>query len=159
VRAIACAQVGAGDRAPRPPLHQAGDIFLPPVPKLPAPAAAAVLVRKPELKACCRDLNVVLDMYEAGKPFYLYTGRGPSSEALHAGHLIPWEPPPSHRSAQDAQILCREWRRFGSRALQLGLYGSDSGKRWWRGRFVITQWLQEAFNVPCVIQVQRFPVF
>lgn len=47
-------------------------------------------------------------MYEAGKPFYLYTGRGPSSEALHAGHLIP---------------------------------------------FVITQWLQEAFDVPCVIQM------
>ena len=40
--------------------------------------------------------------------FYLYTGRGPSSEALHAGHLIP---------------------------------------------FVITQWLQEAFDVPCVIQM------
>jgi len=35
-------------------------------------------------------------------------GRGPSSEALHAGHLIP---------------------------------------------FVITQWLQEAFDVPCVIQM------
>jgi tryptophanyl-tRNA synthetase len=55
-----------------------------------------------------RDLNLILDMYEAGKPFYLYTGRGPSSEALHAGHLIP---------------------------------------------FVITQWLQEAFDVPCVIQM------
>eukprot|EP00184_Porphyridium_aerugineum_P004173 CAMPEP_0184697516 /NCGR_PEP_ID=MMETSP0313-20130426/4461_1 /TAXON_ID=2792 /ORGANISM="Porphyridium aerugineum, Strain SAG 1380-2" /LENGTH=424 /DNA_ID=CAMNT_0027156325 /DNA_START=47 /DNA_END=1321 /DNA_ORIENTATION=+ len=36
-----------------------------------------------------RDLGVVLDMYEQGKPFYLYTGRGPSSEALHLGHLIP----------------------------------------------------------------------
>ena len=55
-----------------------------------------------------RDMNLILDMYEAGKPFYLYTGRGPSSEALHAGHLIP---------------------------------------------FVITQWLQEAFDVPCVIQM------
>ena len=54
------------------------------------------------------DLNLILDMYEAGKPFYLYTGRGPSSEALHAGHLIP---------------------------------------------FIITQWLQEAFDVPCVIQM------
>jgi hypothetical protein len=28
--------------------------------------------------------------YEAGKPFYLYTGRGPSSESMHLGHLIPF---------------------------------------------------------------------
>lgn len=28
--------------------------------------------------------------YEAGKPFYLYTGRGPSSGSLHFGHLIPF---------------------------------------------------------------------
>ena len=37
-----------------------------------------------------RDLHDILDAYEAGKPFYLYTGRGPSSEALHLGHLIPF---------------------------------------------------------------------
>eukprot|EP00899_Mesostigma_viride_P020219 jgi/Mesvir1/28199/Mv04753-RA.1 len=37
-----------------------------------------------------RDLAQVLDAYEAGKPFYLYTGRGPSSESLHLGHLIPF---------------------------------------------------------------------
>ena len=37
-----------------------------------------------------RDLDFVLDMYEKGKPFYLYTGRGPSSEAMHMGHLIPF---------------------------------------------------------------------
>lgn len=55
-----------------------------------------------------RDLDEILTLYEQGKPFYLYTGRGPSSEALHAGHLIP---------------------------------------------FVITQWLQEVFDVPCVIQM------
>jgi hypothetical protein len=24
-------------------------------------------------------------MYESGRPFYLYTGRGPSSDALHLG--------------------------------------------------------------------------
>ena len=28
--------------------------------------------------------------YEKGEKFYLYTGRGPSSEALHLGHLIPF---------------------------------------------------------------------
>ncbi|XP_025046970.1 tryptophan--tRNA ligase, cytoplasmic isoform X2 [Alligator sinensis] len=37
-----------------------------------------------------RDMNQILDAYENKKPFYLYTGRGPSSEALHVGHLIPF---------------------------------------------------------------------
>ncbi|KAM3322741.1 tryptophan-tRNA ligase, cytoplasmic [Capsicum chacoense] len=37
-----------------------------------------------------RDLNDILDAYERGEKFYLYTGRGPSSEALHLGHLIPF---------------------------------------------------------------------
>ena len=30
------------------------------------------------------------DLYEKKKPFYLYTGRGPSSEAMHLGHLVPF---------------------------------------------------------------------
>jgi hypothetical protein len=38
----------------------------------------------------CRDLSDLLDLYEKGEKFYLYTGRGPSSEALHLGHLIPF---------------------------------------------------------------------
>ncbi|KAK7583767.1 hypothetical protein V9T40_004730 [Parthenolecanium corni] len=37
-----------------------------------------------------RDLDFILNVYEQKKPFYLYTGRGPSSEALHVGHLIPF---------------------------------------------------------------------
>ncbi|KAL0297417.1 UNVERIFIED_CONTAM: Tryptophan--tRNA ligase, cytoplasmic [Sesamum radiatum] len=37
-----------------------------------------------------RDFNDVLDAYERGEKFYLYTGRGPSSEALHLGHLVPF---------------------------------------------------------------------
>lgn len=37
-----------------------------------------------------RDLSHLLDLYERGQKFYLYTGRGPSSEALHLGHLIPF---------------------------------------------------------------------
>ncbi|KXJ13302.1 tryptophan--tRNA ligase, cytoplasmic [Exaiptasia diaphana] len=55
-----------------------------------------------------RDLDAMLDMYEKGQPFYLYTGRGPSSESMHLGHLIP---------------------------------------------FIFTKYLQEAFNVPLVIQL------
>ena len=37
-----------------------------------------------------RDLNWILDLYEQKKPFFLYTGRGPSSDAMHLGHLIPF---------------------------------------------------------------------
>lgn len=35
-----------------------------------------------------RDLNLALDDYEAGKGFFLYTGRGPSGP-MHIGHLVP----------------------------------------------------------------------
>ncbi|KAK6903786.1 tryptophan-tRNA ligase [Kwoniella mangroviensis CBS 8507] len=37
-----------------------------------------------------RDFNSILDRYEKGQPFYLYTGRGPSSDSMHMGHLIPF---------------------------------------------------------------------
>jgi len=36
-----------------------------------------------------RDLDWILDMYESGKRFVLYTGRGPSGP-VHIGHLVPW---------------------------------------------------------------------
>jgi len=36
-----------------------------------------------------RDLDWLLDEYEKGNEFYLYTGRGPSGHT-HLGHLIPW---------------------------------------------------------------------
>jgi tryptophanyl-tRNA synthetase len=55
-----------------------------------------------------RDLNSILQKFEEGKPFYLYTGRGPSSGSLHLGHMIP---------------------------------------------FLFTKWLQDAFNVPLVVQL------
>lgn len=38
-----------------------------------------------------RDLNQILDLYEQGKKFYLYTGRGPSSDSLHLGHIVPFQ--------------------------------------------------------------------
>eukprot|EP01114_Cavostelium_apophysatum_P004899 TRINITY_DN1534_c0_g1_i1.p1 TRINITY_DN1534_c0_g1~~TRINITY_DN1534_c0_g1_i1.p1 ORF type:complete len:435 (+),score=122.15 TRINITY_DN1534_c0_g1_i1:52-1305(+) len=55
-----------------------------------------------------RDLNELLNMYESGRKFYLYTGRGPSSDALHFGHLVP---------------------------------------------FMFTKYLQDAFDVPLVVQM------
>ncbi|KAG7172396.1 tryptophan--tRNA ligase, cytoplasmic-like isoform X1 [Homarus americanus] len=55
-----------------------------------------------------RDMHRILNLIEAGKKFFLYTGRGPSSEAMHLGHLIP---------------------------------------------FLLTKWLQDAFDVPLIIQL------
>jgi len=55
-----------------------------------------------------RDIDHLLNCVEKGEPFYLYTGRGPSSAAMHLGHLVP---------------------------------------------FLMTKWLQDAFNVPLVIQM------
>lgn len=37
-----------------------------------------------------RDLGKILDLYEQGKPFFLYTGRGPSSDSVHLGHMVPF---------------------------------------------------------------------
>ena len=37
-----------------------------------------------------RALDNFLDAYAAGEPVFLYTGRGPSTEAMHIGHLIPF---------------------------------------------------------------------
>ncbi len=36
-----------------------------------------------------RDLDTVLELYEKGTKFVLYTGRGPSGH-VHIGHLVPW---------------------------------------------------------------------
>jgi len=36
-----------------------------------------------------RDLGALLNDYEKGKKFFLYTGRGPSGHT-HIGHLVPW---------------------------------------------------------------------
>ena len=40
---------------------------------------------------CHHGLDGILDKYERGLPFYLFTGRGPSSDSLHIGHSIPFE--------------------------------------------------------------------
>jgi tryptophanyl-tRNA synthetase len=36
------------------------------------------------------DLDKILDAYENKKPIYIYTGRGPSTNSMHLGHLIPF---------------------------------------------------------------------
>ncbi|KAI0274372.1 tryptophanyl-tRNA synthetase [Russula aff. rugulosa BPL654] len=37
-----------------------------------------------------REFNIILDRYEKSKPFFLYTGRGPSSDSMHLGHMVPF---------------------------------------------------------------------
>lgn len=38
-----------------------------------------------------QDLEKFLDHYESGRPVYIYTGRGASSESMHLGHIVPFE--------------------------------------------------------------------
>lgn len=42
------------------------------------------------LYSTCREFDKILDRYEQGKPFFLYTGRGPSSDSMHLGHMVPF---------------------------------------------------------------------
>ncbi|CAG7921585.1 unnamed protein product [Penicillium olsonii] len=37
-----------------------------------------------------RDLELILDRYEKNEPFFIYTGRGPSSDTMHIGHMVPF---------------------------------------------------------------------
>ncbi|CAG7995817.1 unnamed protein product [Penicillium salamii] len=37
-----------------------------------------------------RDLEVILNRYEKNEPFFIYTGRGPSSDTMHIGHMVPF---------------------------------------------------------------------
>lgn len=38
-----------------------------------------------------RDLDHILNCVETGVPIFLYTGRGPSSESMHLGHMVPFK--------------------------------------------------------------------
>ncbi|KAI5303961.1 hypothetical protein KEM56_007013 [Ascosphaera pollenicola] len=40
-----------------------------------------------------RDLSKILDQYEKGQPFFMYTGRGPSSDSMHVGHAEVFDVP------------------------------------------------------------------
>jgi tryptophanyl-tRNA synthetase len=50
---------------------------------------AHVLIKR-RVFYCHRDFEKILDCFEQKKPFYLYTGRGPSSESMHLGHMVPF---------------------------------------------------------------------
>ena len=74
----------------------------------------------------------MLDCVEAGKGFYLYTGRGPSSGSLHFGHLIPFQ-------------FTKYVRRAHQAAPQAIAHTIT--------RSLDQRWLQDVFNVPLVIQM------
>ena len=75
-----------------------------------------------------RDLNLILDKYEKGIPFFLYTGRGPSSGSMHVGHSIPFE--------------------FTKFVVTLLPCIRETATNRSNGRY-----LQEAFNVPLIIML------
>lgn len=72
-----------------------------------------------------RDLDKILDRYEKGQPFFLYTGRGPSSDSMHLGHMIPF--------------------LFTKLVAIFFFIFSHS--------YVFCRWLQDVFDVPLVIQL------
>jgi len=37
-----------------------------------------------------RELDILLEKHAKGEKFYLYTGRGPSADTMHMGHLVPF---------------------------------------------------------------------
>ncbi|RVX09248.1 Tryptophan--tRNA ligase, cytoplasmic [Vitis vinifera] len=92
-----------------------------------------------------RDLNEVLDAYERGDKFYLYTGRGPSSEALHLGHLVPFMFTNFHKGTDHSSDPYPQVGYFPSTfaAAPLVVY-EESFFNWY---------LQDAFKVPLVIQL------
>ena len=51
-----------------------------------------------------RDMDWVLDRYDAGEKFALYTGRGPSGP-IHLGHLVPWLFTKYLQDAYDAELF------------------------------------------------------
>lgn len=81
-----------------------------------------------------RELDVILDRYEKGKPFYLYTGRGPSSGSMHMGHLVPF-------IFCKCVELCLSFKSFF--IVFPNLFQLIKNNRW----------LQEVFNVPLVVQL------
>lgn len=49
-----------------------------------------------------RDFEQFLTHYEKGLPVYIYTGRGPSSDALHLGHLYHSSSPSTFKTLSSA---------------------------------------------------------
>ena len=68
-----------------------------------------------------RDLEKILTAAETGKGLYLYTGRGPSSAAMHLGHLVPF--------------LMTQWLQ-AALGVALVVQMTDDEKFLWKGEYV-----------------------
>ncbi|CAL5438968.1 unnamed protein product [Camellia sinensis] len=90
-----------------------------------------------------RDLNEILDAYDRGEKFYLYTGRGPSSEALHLGHLVPFM-----FTNVEFACLCKPHDVFWQTSLSAELVPHTTV-----AHSAKPLYLQDAFKVPLVIQL------
>lgn len=82
-----------------------------------------------------RDLNLILDRHEKGEPFFLYTGRGPSSDSMHIGHTVPFE--------------FTKYVPFSTRHWLPGLAMDCQAER----LLMIHRWLQDVFDVPLIIMM------
>ncbi|TYZ56940.1 hypothetical protein PybrP1_003193 [[Pythium] brassicae (nom. inval.)] len=113
-----------------------------------------------------RDLHVLLDAYEQGEKFYLYTGRGPSSGSLHMGHLIPFtftvwlqkvfDVPLVIQLTDDEKFLFKDQTLAESRAMMLEnakdiiACGFDVSKTF---IFADTEYIQHMY--PQILKVQK----
>lgn len=85
---------------------------------------------------------MILDVYEKKQPFYLYTGRGPSSEAMHMGHLIPF----IFTKYEIVRLIVLK-KRLNEPLLSILV------KLKIHFIIIIFRWLQDTFDVPLVIQL------
>lgn len=98
----------------------------------------SLLIDNHLITAFVRDMNQILDSYEKHKSFYLYTGRGPSSEAMHVGHLIPFIFTKWVLSKLNKCLLTPSSLSVDNTTV---LYPSPR------------RWLQDVFDIPLVIQL------
>lgn len=95
-----------------------------------------------------RDLDLLLTHFQKEKlkppeerraPFYLYTGRGPSSESLHIGHLVPF--------------VFTKWLQVRPCQVRGLLESEQLCVFFCQKRRLRLSFTQEAFDVPLVIQL------
>ena len=102
-----------------------------------------------------RDLKEILDAYEKGEPFYLYTGRvsaNPSSlrcTRCCASCML------ASPACEGQPNRCKYGVSATTDFLLWPMQGPSSGSLHMGHMvpFLFTKWLQDAFNVPLVIQI------
>jgi tryptophanyl-tRNA synthetase len=95
-------------------------------------------------------METILDLFEAGKEFYLYTGRGASSGSLHFGHLVPFMFTKSvcRDQEHDTKFVC-----FSLNGANVLCVSSPRAHDHRHSAARVCRYLQEAFNCALVIQM------